>query len=193
MAGDYRSPIVGRDLLLGVMAGGSGALIVHILHALPPLGSPLNNGYPFFLTAAPLVAVGQLASVLRTALTITFAGLLTGCVEALLHNEWVAIILLAILLTLTNSQFEVGDWRLIYLANFLAAMILATVGTRMGVVAWAVAACTLKTFVVLFAAIRWSDWNFARPLLLLVLFAALAICGFRIAVARPVLSTALDD
>lgn len=194
IAGGYRSPIVGRDLLLGLMAGCGAGLIVHVLHALPPLATPLNNAYPFFLTTGSLSAVGWFSNVLRGALTFAFGiTFFLVVLRKLLRSEWAAIVLAALLLTFANPGIATGNWLLIYLTGFSAAMICVLAGARLGLVAFIVALFAKDTFILLFTVIRWSDWNVARPLMLLGFFAALAIYGFRIAVARPMLTTALDE
>lgn len=52
---------------------------------------------------------------------------------------------------------------------------------------------TYKALAHMLSSFRWSDWSALRPLMLLGIFAALALYGFRIAVARPMLTTALDE
>jgi serine/threonine-protein kinase len=194
VAGNYLNPTVGRDLLLGVLAGCGAALMVHILHLLAPLAAPLQNGYPFFSTATPLLALSRLATLLRLVL-IQALGVMFFLVvlKRWLRSEAIAIILTALILGLAAPNIEIGVWWLIYSGTYIAALICVLVGSRLGLLGLTAAVFAETTFVFSFTAIRWSDWNVARPLLLLGFFAALAIYGFRIAVARPMLTTALDE
>jgi hypothetical protein len=194
VAGNYLNPTVGRDLLLGVLAGCGAALMVHILHLFAPLAAPLQNGYPFFSTATPLLALSRLATLLRVvfvqALGVMF---FLVVLKRWLRNEAIVIVLTALILGLAAPNIEIGVWWLIYSGTYIAALICVIVGARLGLLGLTAAVLAETTFVFSFTAIRWSDWNVARPLLLLGFFAALAIYGFRIAVARPMLTTALDE
>lgn len=194
VSGNYRNPIVGRDLLLGVIAGCLAAFIVHAAHTFPPLTAPMINVYPWFSSAKISVAIGQFLSHLRFAVDEAMAGIfLLVLLRKWLRHEALAIVLTALILAMALPASGIGVWWLVYAADLIAALLCVLVAARLGLFSAMVAMFTESVLVLSFTAIRWSDWNVARPLLLLGFFAALAIYGFRIAVARPMLTTALDE
>jgi Protein kinase domain len=194
VSGDYRNPIVGRDLLMGVITGCIAAFIVHAAHVFPPLTAPMINVYPWFSSAKISVAIGQFLSHLRFAVDEAMAGIFfLVLLRKWLRSEALAIVLTSLILAMALPASGIGVWWLVYPADLVAAFLCVLVAARLGLLSAMVAMFTESALVFSFTAIRWSDWNVARPLLLLGLFAALAIYGFRIAVARPMLTTALDE
>jgi len=193
-AGNYRNPTMGRDLLLGVAAGCAAAFIVHAIHVFPPLTAPLQNYDPWFATARTFNAAGQFLDALRMSILFGIGGVFfLALAQRWLRNEALAILLAGVLLGAAHDPGGAGVWWLIYPASFAGVIICVMVGARLGLVSLVMALFTYKALAHMLSSFVWSDWSAVRPLMLLGIFAALAIYGFRIAVARPMLTTALDE
>jgi hypothetical protein len=109
-----------------------------------------------------------------------------------IKNHWGAAILLGLLLTLTYLGSENP------VAETIGAVIMATLTViallRFGLLAVAVAYTTLALFLGFPVALDPSRWYFARGLVPVLLFAAMALYGFRTSLGRqPVFGRLIDE
>jgi serine/threonine-protein kinase len=196
ITGNFRDPMVGRDLLAGSLFGALVALCLEIVNGLPAWftlagQTPINNDGLALGSAGQfigtLVAVGRNGVV--TGLTILFVFFL---VRSAVRHYWVAILIMGILLTLTR----LGNENVV--AETIAAVVIAAltliVLLRFGLLATA-AAATAETLLVGFPiALDPSRWYFARGLVPVLLCAAIAVYGFRRSFGnRPVLGELMAE
>jgi serine/threonine-protein kinase len=196
LGGNVRDPMVGRDLLAGCLIGALLALCEHVVNALPAWfnlagQTPINGDGAQLATAAQFAGVlfGYLAIGIFRSLTVLFLYVL---LRNVIKNHWGAAILLGLLLTLTYLGSENP------VAETIGAVIMATLTViallRFGLLAVAVAYTTLALFLGFPVALDPSRWYFARGLVPVLLFSAMALYGFRTSLGRqPVFGRLIDE
>lgn len=138
LRGEFRDPLVGRDLLIGAVAGGSMILSSVLTPAvLRWLGQPFelttnpgveHVGVQFFRRLASQVSAGLFLS-----LIIFF---LLFMLVIILRREWIALVVLGIILTMFGTLVN-GNGMMMFFASAFDALILIFVLYRYGLLALA--------------------------------------------------------
>jgi serine/threonine-protein kinase len=188
--GRYRDPRVGRDLLIGAVAGAVAAFAIHLANGLPAwIPFPAQTTVPSYL---PALAGGR--GLLETAVqsvaesvVVSLMGLgLLFLLRLIVRRTWAAAVLLALVVTFLRGWTE--NPLLDTIQNGVVAILLAVVLARFGLVA-AFAFCEMQRLLY-FAPLPLdpSRWYFGTSLVLLAFALALTLYAFRISLgARPVL------
>ncbi len=198
LAGQFRDPLVGRNVLMGVALGVGGWLCFMLRHfaedwfgRLPPR--------PTMMSLGPLLGargmIGQLLTIIpyicSLALGIFFLFVL---LRLLLRKDWVAASAFVLIFAATNAlsgKYPLVD--AVYGAVLAGIMIFAL--RRFGLFCLAVFFMTEQLLYDFVHSIQLSHW-YAAPTILGVLFVlVLAIYGFKVSLAgRPIFSgAALDE
>ncbi len=186
LGGGWRDPLVGRELLIGVLVGSLSGVILYAAFALPGF-VPVADASPLFLSAEAVSGPGHF---LATAIDILArCVLLSLCLTLVLvlaltlfHRRWIAVLCVGLLL---SAVLYVGDSPVVAipLAVLLAAILSATLA-RIGLLAFIEANIILTGFVFLPVALDpsrwWAPYGFATLALLIVP----GIFGFRIALGQ---------
>jgi len=191
LAGKFRDPLIGRDLLAGVLCGCLQALGIHIANALPAWfnlpgqttipPSPLALGPPQEVLGNLL---GDIPSAMVTAFALTFCLFLTRTV---LGKYWLSVAVTGIVVLLGNlggENFAVEAPFVILITVTLMFVLL-----RFGMFAVAVTAFAtslLKNYPI---TLDLSKWYASPSLLMLAVLVALLLYGLRVASGnRPLLA-----
>jgi serine/threonine-protein kinase len=179
--GRVRDPIVGRDVLLGVLLG--------VLTAAVAAGSELLIGSPNFTSPEFLMGTRSTAAVilkvtiyaLRSAFLMVF---LLFLLRLLLRNQWAAAVVFVLIFTLLAGLEGTNPWlsaavNCIYTSLFVAAVL------RWGVTVLFVALFVANLLLNNPATTSFSAWYIGATLLLFAVPLALAIWGFYTAIAKP--------
>jgi serine/threonine-protein kinase len=187
LEGRFRDPLVGRDLLLGGLAG-VGVLLLELTRPLAPtwFGRPpevLLAWLPLAFTRAASVGTFALVEV-ALALPLFFT---LWVLVALLRREWLAaavFVLVWVALDVVGSEHPALDLPFFLLVEAIPVVVLL----RWGLLAYA---SSIFFFTVLWNAAPTADlsaWYAGTGLLYAVLLGGLAACGLVLALAgRPVL------
>lgn len=184
MAGDFRDPLVGRDILVGGLLGLSGTAANYVgvllrqwsgIARLPHLGSPNIT--------EPLSGVGGVlthflfifAEHINYAIAITFLLLLLLTV---LRKKWLAIPALGLIFSIPYLEFASGDPWIVFLSPLLIATAMTVATARFGVLA-------LYSYFLFHALSRanpitsdFSSWYAGSTLFVFVVLIGLAVFGF---------------
>jgi serine/threonine-protein kinase len=179
LAGDYRDPLVGRDLLVGAVIGIGMAFIVIIAYLLPRgLGQPswltLNPGNFQFGHLFFSRFVTQLTAAFFIAFISVFLLLLFF---AALRRQWAALLALATLLALLNSLMTQASPVMIPL-TVLAAFLLVMALKRYGLLAMSAALFFYHLWIFYPMTTDLTAWYAADFTTALVICLALAVYGF---------------
>jgi serine/threonine-protein kinase len=199
LSGEWRDPVVGRDVLIGCLAGvtqWSLALFSVLLSSWS--GRPqtaLMTSVTLNFVMGTSSFIGQHAFLLFSSVTIGLAAtFLFVLLRTLLRKEWLATaIFIVVLTTPDSSQFSAaGPW-FSFGANLVASVIILFTLMRFGLVA--LAALCVCTGIFGFSAITFQySWFTGYGYASLLLIAALAFYGFKTSLGgRPVLSFSSID
>ncbi|MCI0350704.1 MAG: hypothetical protein L0Z53_14870 [Acidobacteriales bacterium] len=178
LAGRFRDPLVGRDVLFGILFEIAFNMIVVLFRnispntfAFPPINETLLKG----LSGARLAA-GNLALLAVWPVFIALASLFTLFLFRLLaRRDWLAVVLFTLVYVVPG--FYIGNWRFVVLQILLIGLI-AVFMMRYGLVAVAVfnfADLALSTFPV---TLNFSMWYAGIGLAPLVAVLSLAVFAF---------------
>jgi serine/threonine-protein kinase len=195
LSGRLSDPLVGRDVLLGILVGIAHRLLSQLAQRAPAwLGGPPAVSIPFqgfdgslVRTIAAILDVSAVAVLLATSLLLVFFLLFL-----VLRRRAVAIGAFAALLVL--SAVAQGGWSLALLF-LLAGIGLQTLAvTRLGLLALIVSLATSRLLDVTPLTMDPGSWAFAATATELGLLAAAAVFGFRTALAgQPLVDSRLLD
>ena len=191
LTGRLRDPLVGRDLLLGILAGVAHRLLEQLSQRSPAwFGGPPGLSIPFAgfdgtvaRTAAALLSITSVSVLVATSLLLVFFLLfLVLRRRALAAGAFVALLVVV-------AVFQVG-WSP-SLAFLLASIaVLGLVVTRLGLLALIVALTASRLLEQVPLAADPGFWGFGATAMLLGVLAAVAIYGFRTALAgQPLLDS----
>jgi hypothetical protein len=195
LTGRWTDPLVGRDVLLGILVG-----VVHRLL------TQLSQRTPAWLDQAPRVSIPFQG----------FDGSLQHSLSAILSSTAVAVLIATTLLLIFFLLFLVMRRRLLAMGAFgglliaaatlqggwslalifvLAGIVVQTLAvTRLGLLALIVSLATTRLLEVIPLAIDPGQWAFSATVTLLGLLLATAVYGFRTALAgRPLFDSRLLD
>jgi serine/threonine-protein kinase len=197
LAGEFRNPLVGRDVLAGVLFGVCMALSRHAADALPywfsvksvtphfqETGWMLRGLFPFL---SNLVG-GTLDSLMNSlgCLTIFFIGWKLG------KRKWLAALMLLVVGTLFNLQTE-NPWPLLPFALLVAVFVVICL-IRAGVLGLTFAFFAFLTLQEQSLTSDFSRWYAPYSLMALLALLAIAFYGFLVSLGgRRLFATALDD
>ncbi|MBS1839585.1 MAG: protein kinase [Acidobacteria bacterium] len=195
LAGTWNNPLVGRDVLLGVLFGTAMAFASIIRFVLPNWFN-VNGivvGWPVSLNwSDPATFFGNLAGNILAIMYAIGSLAVVFLISKLTHSRVVGLLFGA--LFMTGPFFRGENWPVeIAIAAVLALLWLVCL-TRVGLLSLCVALFVsevLKSGVATFDFSRWYAW---RGLTEICLVAAIAVFGFKIALgSKPLLGSALDD
>jgi len=196
LAGQFRDPVVGRDVLIGTLTGIGWTFTRQVKEAATArLGLPptLNSPELVSLLGARFGAsriLGFLISAVFWALAIFF---LLFLLRLVLRKEWLAaaaVVTIFVVLELARSEAPLVDAGF-YLVVYSSVVFVLT---RFGLVAYAIAFFVLQTLIGQPITRHLSAWYAPSGILVIAVVAALAIYGFRITLeGRPVFRGLLDN
>jgi serine/threonine-protein kinase len=191
LAGRWRDPLVGRDILIGVVMGLSMGLLARLAEFTvvrqggPPVQTPWFPNLSFYLNSlmGPFSAVKVIVESVWEAVgdALSFFALLV-LLTVMLRNKWLAIAALATFITLTGP--ELNDWIAISL-RALGALTIVLVMLRFGLLANVISNCVFGITTQTFLTTEFSKWYEASSLVALIAVASLALLGFRLSLLRP--------
>jgi len=196
LTGRLKDPLVGRDLLLGILVGVVHRLLTQLSQRAPAwLGEAPRVSIPFQgFDGGPLHTVSAILSSSAVAVLIaTTLVLIFFLLFLVLRQRTIAIGAFGALL-ITAAIFEGGWWSLA-LAFVLAGIVVQTLTvTRLGLLALIVSLATSRLLEVIPLAIDPGGWAFSSTVTLIGLLLAAAVYGFRTALAgRPLFDSRLLD
>jgi hypothetical protein len=190
LSGGFRDPLIGRDLLAGILSGGFLALNVHFLNALPDwINVPGETAVPPSTLAlgSPPELLGFLLSNVRngfTALFVVFALFLTRTV---LRRYWLSVVATGILVALVNLGGE--NFTLETPAVVMASVITMFVVLRLGMLALTVTLFTSSVLINAPITLDLSKWYAPQSLFMFGVLLALLFYGLRVATGnKPLLA-----
>jgi len=196
LRGNFRDPMVGRDLLAGIVFGLIYVLGAEIVNALPAwfhlVGqTPINNDGAILGSAVRFTGLllQELVGGVFSALTILFMFVL---IRTRIKSYWVSSLVVAALLTLTllGNENVVAETAL----AITMAVLIVFVLLRFGLLALAVGYTCVNLLVNAPLGLDPSRWYFSRGLVPLLIVLALALYGFRTSLgSRPVFSPLTAD
>jgi len=196
LGGQFRDPLIGRDILVGGLGAGLLAIGLFIDNALPywfdfPGETPISVASS--VLGSPREALSSLLSVLLSAIVSSLITLtILFLFRAFVRIEWLSVALTWALILLTNLGGE--NFKLELPAALLSATVVVFVLVRFGILALL---CTQFFANVLLAApfaFDFSRWYAPRGIFVLLLLVATWLWGLRLALGgRPFLKLAMDD
>jgi serine/threonine-protein kinase len=199
LAGQFRDPLVGSNVLMGVALGVAGACLFYILRhfaegwfgRLPP--QPITTSLEPLLGARGMIA--QLLEIIPIDLGLTLAFIfLFVLLRLLLRKDWVAAMVWVLILTATFALPQ-GYLPVDAVVNAVFWGITIFILMRFGLFCLMVLFTTYDVLHYFVHTIQLSHWNAAPTILGVLVVLALAVYGFRVSLAgRPVFSgAALDE
>ncbi len=178
ISGDVRDPLVGRDILFGVMLGVVWILVFQLHYVLMSRSGAAPTLYATeYLTGGRQALGTWLAQIPQSIIvTLVFFFVLFG-LKVVLRNDWVAAVAFVALYALprglssSHMAIELPTWILIYAIAVLVVV-------RFGLVPLAVGAFTVDMLLNVPLTLDVSAWYFANSFLALLSIAALATWGF---------------
>lgn len=178
LSGGFRDPLVGRDLLFGVLLGMFWLLVFTIygFFLIRSGDSPRLTNPEFLQGTREGVALGldTIIGSIRTTLVFFF---LIVLLRALVRNRWLAAAIFVLLFTLTkvlgsdHPLIDAPVWVVIYGVAAFAVV-------RFGLVALAMAVLTVDVLLNIPITLDFSNWYAGRTLCILLIVAAIAAWGF---------------
>jgi hypothetical protein len=196
-AGRWRDPLVGRDLLIGILAGVLVALVVYAEQSVPAFTN-VRAMTPMAPRVEMLGSLRQVASWLMQRLgdaipTLAIMSLLV-LLSVLLRRRWLAIAASALVLALLYLVAS-ENLRVDLPAALVLGALMVLVAARFGILALY---ATFLTFFLLFSCpltLDFSRWYAGRSLFVLLIIVGLAFGGFWVALGgkSPFGALALED
>jgi serine/threonine-protein kinase len=189
LEGRFRDPRVGRDVLIGAMAGAGLALLAHVINGLPTwFAFQGQTTIPFRYYGAGTLNLGAnpldyLLAVHRDAFGMAFIPVTTYFVlRVVLHRPFLAALGLGGIEVLLNLGGE--NPRLEVPAAIVIALVIVVVATRFGLLA----IVSMRYFMLLLTTVApsfdFSSWYAAYSLPALVLLLMLTLYAFRISIGE---------
>jgi hypothetical protein len=188
LAGNFRDPFIGRDLLAGVLSGSIAALGVHVANALPSwINLPGETTIPSATLTLGSVQelLGYLLGAVATVMLPAFATIFTlFLTRSLLRNYWLSVAATGLLVLLVN----LGGENFVVEAPFVLLMTVAVMfmALRFGIVAVAITIFTMELLDSFPITLDLSKWYASHSLFMLAVLLAMLGYGFRVATGnRP--------
>jgi hypothetical protein len=198
LAGRVRDPMVGRDILFGLLAGIMLVILGDLTRIVPPwFGIP--SPQPIVTATSPLASPRHalyflliiLGDYIGAALAVLAAMVF---VRALVKNTAVAAVIMTV--TMGAAFAGIGDMPAGFVVAYsvLSAATLIFVMLRCGLLSLAITAYLFSALRAVPLTLDTSSWFFGRSFMAMAVFAALAIYGFIVALAgKPLFGTPLLD
>jgi serine/threonine-protein kinase len=182
VGGRWRDPLVGRDVLLGVLVAGVVGVLLSLIR-LPAFGSIMAPLAPFVPNGLALGSPAELvAAIIEHAMeaVATGLGILVAIVvlRALTRREWLAVALTLLAMVLPHAILGFHDplpFLLVHLPIFYLPTRLLL---RSGLLAFIAFYFSFSLFVNLIGSCDWSSWVGRAGLLPLGVLVALVLWGF---------------
>jgi hypothetical protein len=189
LSGGFRDPLIGRDLLAGILAGGFLALIVHFVNALPDW---INVAGETAVPPNPL-ALGSLQELLgyllgnvRNGLGAFFVVFALFLTRTVLRRYWLSVMVTGILVALVSLGGE--NFVLETPGEILETVIIMFVVLRLGMLALAVMFFTSSVLINAPITLDLSKWYAPHSLFLFAVLLFLLFYGLRVATGnKPLL------
>ncbi len=189
MAGRWRDPLVGRDILFGSVCGVAYCLLIQGYHLVSlHLGNPEFADFHVNNLMGARVSAGWIAQLLTNAVT---AGpqlfLVLFVLRIVLRKQWLAAVTLVAIFALNDLARD--DSSAIWASAIIRVLIygiLVMIMLRLGFFALMVTMFVVNTMLQLFLTPDFSAWYGQSSMIVVVLFCAFAFWGFRLSLAgRP--------
>jgi len=198
LSGRLRDPLVGRDILVGILAGCSVTLVFFIQQSVPafanvPAMTPIPPGFQTLGTLSQLVSSILGLSVFAPILTLAIMSLLV-LLSVLLRSRWLAIAVSGLVLTLMDLGPSENLRTDVPVALLFGALIVF-VAARFGILALYATFLVYVLIVNLPLTLDFSRWYAGRSLFVLLIIVGLAFGGFWIALGSksPFGTVALEE
>jgi serine/threonine-protein kinase len=196
LAGRFRDPLVGRDALVGTLAGAAIAMLLHLSNALPawldvPGMTPVPPSGLFMRSGREATSFFfQLSDTAFSAIAVMSLFLLLNLI---LRKKWLAAIALGLVnfvVSLSGENFSIE-----VPFAFLQSAVFVFVVLRFGLLSLAVLQFVSPVLQAAPITLDFSQWYAGRSLFVLLVVVAIALYGFRVALGKhPVLRlVALED
>ncbi len=197
--GRFRDPLVGRDVLLGLILGTGMTILSQILQVVAarlalPVARPDNGNLDFNFQIISLrglrYSLGNLAGAVAPSLAVPLLVLvLILLLRILLRRQWLALGTFLLLAAFLVSPPDIGASPYFVLAaNLLGWAVLLTVLFRVGLLAYVVSFLTLGLLSVFPLTLDLSAWYAGNTVLVALVTAGLAAYATRVSLAgRPLL------
>jgi len=186
VAGCWRDPLVGRDVLVGTLFGCAWAFSIHLVYALP-LWLRIPRITPIHIESLPLgtttQALGYLLAQPANAIVFSLAVTLILVFTRLLLRRKIPAVVVTCLFMATLTLGGENYFVTVPLA-LLNALLLTTVLVRFSILAYGTSVLILNVVVNFPVTLDFSRWYAGRSLLVLFIIVTLAIYGFRCAVGK---------
>jgi serine/threonine-protein kinase len=190
LSGGFRDPLIGRDLLEGILAGGFLALNVHFVNALPnwinvagETGVPANT----LALGSPPELLGFLLGNVRNGFVALFVVFALFVTRTVLRRYWLSVVATGILVALVNLGGE--NFVLEAPTVILATVITMFVVLRLGMLALAVTFFTASVLINGPITLDLSKWYAPHSLFLFAVLLVLLFYGLRVATGnKPLLA-----
>jgi hypothetical protein len=177
VSGRWQDPLVGRDLLLGVVLGTAWELVFGLQYiALLREGFPPQMGDPALLLGAWETVGSLLAVTLNVVAGLSFFALLF-LLRAALRNTWRAVAVLVVILTAVTSLASRAPLPIAITMGILWSTA-AVALVRVGLIATVVGFMVAQTFQGIPYTLDFSTWYASHVLGVILSFIALAVWGF---------------
>jgi serine/threonine-protein kinase len=177
LAGKFRDPLVGRDVLFGVLI----AIVVNLIRVLftyisaNPFAFPLTNETLLRGLSGARLAAGNLVLIAGLAVVVALVYLFVLFLLRLLtRRDWLAVVLFALVIAFINYA---GNWQVLAM-SILANGLLAVAMTRYGLVSVVVVIFATYTLNVFPVTLNFSAWYAGIGLAPIVAVLALAVFAF---------------
>lgn len=183
LSGNFRDPVIGRDLLVGVLSGSVAALVIHFANALPTwFNLPGQTAVPTDTLAlgAPQDVLGFVLQGFPAALFSAFVIILIlFLTRALLRRYWLSVAVTGILLFLASPKGE--NLAVEAPLDLVVTFVFMFVALRFGMLALTVLFFTFGLSLFVPVTLDLSKWYAPHSLFLLGVLLAMMIYGLRVA------------
>jgi serine/threonine-protein kinase len=196
LAGNYRDPMVGRDLLAGCLLGSLMALVVHVINALPAWfnlagQTPINGDGPVLGTTLKFAGTVLQAFIgpVFVALTMLF---LFFVIRSVTKTYWISTLALGVLVVAIN----LGQENVIAetIGAIALSLLVLTALLRFGLLTLIVAYTAQNLLQGFPVALDPSRWYFARGFVPVLIVLAFGVYGFRVSLgSHPVFAELTAD
>jgi len=198
LSGRFRDPLVGRDVLAGILVGAAMSLVLVLTYAAPRW---INLAGMTPLPPASQMMLGPaavLASIVQVCFTVMLncLGIMTlfALGQVLLRRKWLAVGFGFLLIAVLSTSFIGENFAAEVPGILVFAVLLTYVTVRFGVLALLVAFGVFQLLIQNPQTLDISRWYAGRGFLVVGLILALALCAFRAALGgRPTFGAARPD
>jgi hypothetical protein len=196
LSGNFRDPLVGRDVLAGGFGGALISLAAVASNAIPywfdfPGETPIS--VPSSALGAPREVIAGLISLLLSAVVSALIVLtVLFLIRVLVRNERLSIALTTVVILLTNLGSE--NWKLEVPTALVTTAVVVFVLVRFGILALLAAQFSANLILSAPFSLGLSHWYAGRGIFVILLLVGAWAWGFRLALGKqPAFTLAVDD